>query len=240
MFSGKNIDNIHGYADAPDELKAQILFPAARVCLLKDNGLSRLKSVCKGWHQFLEKSDVPDEFLSLEIQEADYLEDSQMGEKLKARGWVKHLTIHDHEGSPGEMRQHFKNFLNIMLEGLQNKPNLKTFTWVGNLDVTFLFGLQKDTDMVFRKDDPPESGSPEPQSVPSARAYLNNPLHFVTLPHLKFFENLTTFKVTGEVCGDSHWDGFFRRYFMTFENFPKLQEYQYGNRPPIKRPQPQT
>ena len=111
-------------------------------------------------------------------------DDAGSVEELKNNVAVVDLTIH----VPTDYLplKAYKNFERLIREGLQNKPNLRSLTIVGNFDVNLFFETNK---CIGNSDTPPET--------------------FLKRPHLQFFEHLHYLQIKGDVLGICRNDAYF-------------------------------
>ncbi|MEN8237190.1 MAG: hypothetical protein ABFQ95_06595 [Pseudomonadota bacterium] len=140
---------------------------------------------------------------SIMISDEDYADpDGEFVDSLKNNSSVVDLTIHTEFNDFDNIC--YNNYQRLILEGLQNKPNLKRLTIVGNLY----------TDLFFQ----------------SSRICIGDqcisPETFLKFSHLQLFANLKELHVDGLIMGANRNDIYFCAEFLgDLQRFKKLQKF---------------
>jgi hypothetical protein len=118
----------------------------------------------------------------------------------------------------------------VIVQGLQNKPKLKTLTLSETLSVAMFFDFIDDSGTVMYK--------------PGTEKYLNPekdpPADFLKLPHLACFLNLERLLVGERGDGSGYnWYTYFTRYFMDPQLLPNLKMFKIGDKDMLSRYSPE-
>lgn len=210
-ISNQNFNNnFINFSSSPLDIQWCILGNAFVSNILEFGNANNLKLVCKNWHSWLTQEDgffhdlVKD--FSVEITEdAMYDKTGSVVQNLKNNPFVCTLTF-NFEGYIKKQWDDawYNNHNNLIIEGLQNKPNLKILKIKGDCIVSNFL---------------------------NKTGYVSetSPEIFLNLPHLVFLKTLEEFHVTGILSGSSRQDAYFAHILSSNEWTPKLQIFIVDN-----------
>lgn len=213
LASIRSVDSLQAM-ETPDNKECHPIFNPAFNCLplilapatvenYKVCGyVTNLQLVCSTWNNHITQNleDILAE-MTIEITEDQMMDATgNVVENLKNNPYVRKLTFN----FGGYIQKQwndawYNNHNNLILVGLENKPNLKYFKIKGDCIVSNFLNT---SDYIGGK----------------------NPNEFLNLPHLKFLKTLEEFHITGYISGSSRQDGYFRALLICQETTPKLKK----------------
>lgn len=183
------------FENLPDDLQLIIIIESSKKIISEGDFPLEFCFVNKKWNQWMHDRKSPlfkflkEAELKVEIFHEDFADvEAKKINKLKNNKWAKSITLHIDFDQGLDI--HHANLEKVILEGLQNKPNLKKLTILGDFSVDSWLNIQF-------------------QSTCLGNNINLDPMSFFDLPHMKCFLNLEEIVISKRILGGYRNDFYF-------------------------------